>query len=405
MDRGSVRELSPAGALMSAARVPVPPWLGVAAAVAGGYYLGVQAGLVLRLPPATTSILWPPNAVLTSALLLTPYRRWGVCLAAAFPVHVLAELSTGWPLAMIAALFVTNCSEALIAALLIRKLGGPRVRFDTLRSVTVFLVSAGIAAPALSSFADASVVNAFVNEPYWTVWRTRTFANSLTELGLVPLIVLGVGGAAVLPRLRRRLPEVLLFGFSLVVITQLVFWRGAMGWSIPYAPPTPTVFLLPLFVWAAVRFGAGGISSTLLFSTVMACLAAQAGNRPFPVLDPHQSVIALQTYLILMAAPLFAFAALLDERRSAVTELAARLRSEALLSWVSGQLVRTPAGRIGEAFGACLERIGESWSVDRVLLVLFSRSGEQLVIVYQWSAPDVAAIDTFFSAKASFDWL
>jgi signal transduction histidine kinase/integral membrane sensor domain MASE1 len=377
--------------------------LGVAAAVAGGYYLGVQAGLLLRLPPATPSVLWPPNAVLTSALLLTPYRRWPICLAAVLPVHVLAELPTGWPMAMIAGLFVTNCLEGLIAATLIRRLGGPVVRFDTLRSVTVFILSAAIAAPVLSSFADAAVVRAFQNEPYWTVWHTRVFANSLTELGFVPLIVLGAGGAALLPRLRRRLVETLLFGCSLVLVTQLVFWGAALGWRIPNAPPTPSVFLLPLFVWAAVRFGAAGISTTLLFSAVMACFAAQVGNRPFAVLDPHQSLIALQTYLILMAAPLFAFAALLDERRLAVTELGARLRSEALLSWVSGNIVRKPSGQMAKTFEACLERIGDAWSADRVAIALFSRSGDQLVVTHQWVAAGVETLDASYEA-ASFPW-
>ena len=37
------------------------------AGVAAAYYVGAVVGFVLRFPPATTSVLWPPNAILTAA--------------------------------------------------------------------------------------------------------------------------------------------------------------------------------------------------------------------------------------------------------------------------------------------------------------------------------------------------
>src|SRR5678815_2153421 len=97
--------------------------LALAAVVAASYYLGSLLGLVLRVPPETTSVLWPPNAILTATLLLTPSpRRWWVYLAAAFPAHLAVQLGTGWPRAMILALYLTNCSEAVIAAWCLRRL-------------------------------------------------------------------------------------------------------------------------------------------------------------------------------------------------------------------------------------------------------------------------------------------
>ena len=87
--------------------------------VALAYYAGANIGLILRFPPLTPSVLWPPNAILTAALLLAPVRRWWVYLAAALPAHLIAE--AGWPLPMVLALFATNCSEALIAAACVRR--------------------------------------------------------------------------------------------------------------------------------------------------------------------------------------------------------------------------------------------------------------------------------------------
>src|SRR6185369_13344979 len=114
----------------------------LAAATCAGYYLGSLLGLQLRFPPATTSILWPPNAILTAALVLAPPRRWFAILLPVLPVHILIQVSTGWPLSLILALFVTNCSEALIAAGGMTLLTNTPWRFDTLRGLVGFFLPA-----------------------------------------------------------------------------------------------------------------------------------------------------------------------------------------------------------------------------------------------------------------------
>ena len=141
------------------------------------YFLGAQLGLQLRLPGATPSVLWPPNALLTSALLLVPPRYWGVMLLAAFPAHLTLSAGTDWPAPMIGLLFLTNCSEALMGATLLRRISDTPNRFDSLERLFAFVVSVGLFAPIVSSFLDAAVVSSFSTESYWDVWRARTFAN------------------------------------------------------------------------------------------------------------------------------------------------------------------------------------------------------------------------------------
>ena len=63
-------------------------------------------------------------------------------------------------------------------------------RFDSVRRVTGSIAAAGLLAPIVSSFAHAAVVHNLRGEPYWAVWRSRVFANVLTELGVVPAIIL-----------------------------------------------------------------------------------------------------------------------------------------------------------------------------------------------------------------------
>src|SRR5947208_15423832 len=61
-------------------------------AVAVAYYVGAQLGFILRFPPTTPSVLWPPNSILTATLLLTPVRRSWIYLLAAIPAHRAREL-------------------------------------------------------------------------------------------------------------------------------------------------------------------------------------------------------------------------------------------------------------------------------------------------------------------------
>jgi integral membrane sensor domain MASE1 len=53
--------------------------------LSAAYYLGAQIGFALQSPNAPQSVLWLPNSILLAVLLILPFRRWPVYLAAAFP--------------------------------------------------------------------------------------------------------------------------------------------------------------------------------------------------------------------------------------------------------------------------------------------------------------------------------
>src|SRR5690348_17178196 len=94
------------------------------------YYLGSLLGFALKFPAHSPSALWPPNSILLAALLLLPPRQWWAIFAGAFPAHVIVQLASGVPWLMSLAFFVSNSSEALIGAVLIRWwIGAPR--FDS----------------------------------------------------------------------------------------------------------------------------------------------------------------------------------------------------------------------------------------------------------------------------------
>jgi signal transduction histidine kinase/integral membrane sensor domain MASE1 len=342
--------------------------LAVAIAVAAAYYVSAQVGLFLTFPPATTSVLWPPNAILTSALLLVPMRHWWVCFAAAFPVHVVLEVGAGFSPPLVALLFLTNCSEAAIAAGGLRVVGRGPIRFDSFGRVAAFIGIAGFVAPIVSSFFDAAVVSALRHEPYWDVWRARVFANTLTEISVVPAVVLGVRALSQrsLPS-PRALLEGAILGVAVGFVAAGVFGNLRFADFMPGIPRTPTVLLLPLLFWGSVRFGVGGVSAMLLLAALVASVSAAHGFRPFDILPPLESLMAVQLYLTVMSVPLMCLAGLIEERRQAAAELSARLRFEGLLAQISASFV-CPKRRSLSVYDECLSRIGQFLQADAVCM-------------------------------------
>jgi len=372
----------------------------LAVATCAGYYLGSLIGLQLRFPPATTSILWPPNAILTSALVLAPPRRWFAILLLVLPVHLLIQIGTGWPLSLILALFVTNCSEALIAAGGMTLLTNPPWRFDTLRGLAAFFLAAVLLAPVLSSFADAAVVNLVRGEDYWRVWSTRTASNILAELTVVPAVVGGT--LAALRWWRRGASRPRLEGVVLALSLIGIAWLNLSD-SASRIPPlramssqTPLVLQLPFLLWAAMRFGPTGAGVAILMTSIVGAWAVVHGIGPFSAIEPATTVTAIRLSLIVVATTLMWLATLVEERRQTQHALAIRLEFEGLLSRLSSALVQQPSDEMPRALEKWLSRIGRVLGIDCVT-VYSASSMTSLARIYSWRDPrthtDSAAID------------
>jgi signal transduction histidine kinase/integral membrane sensor domain MASE1 len=368
-----------------------------ALAVGLAYFEGSRLGLTLRFPPATTSLLWPPNAILTATLLLTRSpRRWCIYLAAALPAHLAMLLPTGWPLPFVLALFVTNCSEALIAACALRSLGGAPIRFDTLRRMGLFIAVVVLLAPFVSSFADAAVVRWWRCEAFWPVWRNRFVSNTLTELMLVPACVVAVRDA--LPMARRASWRRLLEGVLLTVFTVLlgliVFGSSEAGplGSGPGLSVRFLALLLAPLLWASVRFGPASTSVSLLWMAVMLLWGETHGRGMLDQLAPEEAALAFQTVLGVIAVPLMCLAALMQEHRKAEELIRGRLDFEKLLSRLSTAFVPLGSHEMEATFESWVARIGESFDVDRFVVVLLGPA-DDVEVAYSWAAPGLVPLE------------
>lgn len=170
---------------------------------------------------------------------------------------------------------------------------------------------------------DAGVVlGTGVGSNYWILWGTRLFSNALAELTVVPtLVVLVLSGASSLRMGKTsRLLEATLLAIAIVSTSGFAFgaesgWRGNTP-ALVYSP-------LPIILWATVRFGVGGVSASLLATSLIALWNALHGRDPFTVGSVSQNVLTLQILFCSIGPPFMLLAAYIAELKQSSSKLVA----------------------------------------------------------------------------------
>ena len=280
------------------------------------YYAGTRIGFAWTPSGQPNSTFWPPNAILLAALLLTPRRAWWTFLLAVLPAHMFAQLQTGVPVWTAVGWFITNISEALIGAYCITKFSDSAKRLDGVRGILIFVFFGVLFAPLATSFLDAAaVVITGWGRAYWPVGLERFWTNALAELTIVPTVVLcSSKGVSWIRRITvARLLEAALLAAGTVLVAVLVF--GLQGVS-PATTPALLYVPLPFLLWAAARFGLGGLSLSLLFLALISTWYTMHGREPFPYASLPQNILSLQILFCVVAVPLMFLAAVMAEARS-----------------------------------------------------------------------------------------
>src|SRR5262249_41422269 len=83
---------------------------------------------------------------------------------------------------------------------------------------------------------------------------------------------------------------------------------------------------LPFLLWAAVRFGPGLTSGSLLLVAFLSILNAERGNGPFSAEAPAENLASLQLFLLAISVPLLCLSAVIAERQETMAALRASYR-------------------------------------------------------------------------------
>jgi signal transduction histidine kinase len=110
-----------------------------------------------------------------------------------------------------------------------------------------------------------------------------------------------------------------------VVLLMGLFAASYMAFGRAEPDPGQTVALLyapfPFLLWLALRFGLTGASTGISLVGVLAMLSAQHGRGPFLADTPHDNVLGMRLFLLVVSGPLLLLAILFEERRRAENEL------------------------------------------------------------------------------------
>ena len=156
---------------------------------------------------------------------------------------------------------------------------------------------------------------------YWIEWWNLGISNAVTTVVLVPAILLSAHHLFIRrPKAvsAQRVLEALLVGACTVALGIFVFDQISAG---PHSSPTLLYTPIPLLIWAALRFGLGGISVSMLIITFEAIWGTMRGHGPFLAQTPIENALALQLFLLVTATPLMLLAVVIDEERRAKESL------------------------------------------------------------------------------------
>lgn len=288
----------------------------IALLTAAAYYLGSQVGFLFTPKDSPIALFWPPNAILLGILLLTSRRKWPLLFLAVLAVHLVIQLRVGIPLLPAVGWYFSNVSEAAIAALCIQFFYKERSLFDRVPGVVVFVAFGIGVATLLTSFLDAAnTVGSGLASTFWDIWAHRLCSNALADITVVPIVLfVGLKGPYVQRLLtRERCVELLLLLLAVATVSFAIFGQ-------PQSAHSRTVFMfapVPFFVWAAMRFGAAGLSSSILVVALISLWNAMHGRGPLVASPLPDQALDLQVFLTLSGLPLLVLAAMVTERQSA----------------------------------------------------------------------------------------
>jgi PAS domain S-box-containing protein len=278
-------------------------------------------GLQIPFTGSHITLVWLPTGIAVAALFRWGNSVWpGIYLGA-----LLVNLSIGsaWPLA--AGIAVGNTLGPLLAVSWLKR-ACFHAAFDRQKDIATFIAAAGLGMliSAMGGVANLYLAGLLPLEALSFAWLVWWMGDSVGVLLAAPLLLtINRKNIRQLNLLRK---ELLLWSLIAGPVAWLAFIHdfAALGRTLPLAFLT-----LPLFAWAALRFGNTFAATAGLGFSVMAAWATATGHGTFYLPDEHISLFLLWGYMTTTVLTGLGVAALQAERlqaESSLRESEAKLR-------------------------------------------------------------------------------
>jgi PAS domain S-box-containing protein len=285
------------------------PTLILVCLVAIGCFLGDRLVYVLGIPPDHIASFWPSTALLVAVLLLVPRKTWPLLIFAGLGAMALADLENGVPIGFEIWITLGNLAEVLIATIGIRYLLNGGADLSTFKALAKYLVFTAIFVPFVSA-----LVGAIGSESggYLLQWRIWFFADALAFLTVAPAILTWVREGREWSRKPQNYLELAALMSALIFLGSLTFMGSGGGErsALLYS-------FVPLLLWAALRIGLKGVSTSMLVIALLAIWGASNGRGPFAGQGPLNNALSLQLFLFFAAIPFTVLAALVEDQKRA----------------------------------------------------------------------------------------
>jgi PAS domain S-box-containing protein len=274
------------------------------------YFAGAELGLSLASVHSNVTPVWPPTGIAIASLLIFGRQIWpGIFIGA-----LAANLPTNIPVLSAFGIATGNTLEALLAYRLLQRSRRWKGSFETVSSVTTFVVYAAVLAPLIG--ATIGSVSLCLGDPnqwnrFLSLWLTWWMGDGFGALIVSPLLLAWSSRRKIDS---RDMPEITSLFVLLIIVVLIVFG----GWFPGPVKTYPLAFLaLPCLLWAAMKFHQRVVTSAIVLMAGVALWGAKQGYGPFVQPSANVSLLLLISFVGTSSLMTLIVAAVTNERREA----------------------------------------------------------------------------------------
>jgi PAS domain S-box-containing protein len=262
-------------------------------------------------------VFWPTTGLCVGVLLLTGRRAWPAVLAAAAVPIALFNVAVGLPPLLVATFALGNAGEALLAAALTQRLCRGRPQPARLGHLLALVIAGPVLASGIAALPPVLALGWLEHAPLVSTWLRTWLGSGLGILVVTP---------AVLAWSDRESP--LLPGHRAGLEAAAIAAACALGVCLVFLWPPGRVrldgaLLVPVALWAALRFGPRGATATALALALSALAATVTGHGPFAAGpgSPEDFALSAQIFSAVTVFALLAMSTVVESRRLAAAAL------------------------------------------------------------------------------------
>lgn len=265
-----------------------------------------KLSFVFVIHPSTIIPFWAASGIAMAALLCYGYQIWPGIALGTFVSNIL-ELSS-FSIGSLLSPFIYVAAEtlgALIGAGVLLHFTRSNIPYRNLYSVFIFLFFSAIGASAVGATIDASlalflhIVNPVMYQEEWFSWW---LGSAVSILLITPAII--AWNQEKLSINKKCVLEFILFLFLLL----------GLSWHIFFGIAHDSFLLVPLAVWASIRFKPTVATSVNVVLALMVLISSVFGSTEFKVTSMEITLLTIQAFIAVISITSLVLIAFVRER-------------------------------------------------------------------------------------------